>query len=211
MPDLAVALDLQLEIRRDRVDGAHADAMQTGGHLVAAIVEFAASVQHRHHHLGGAHPLGVLIDRDAAAVVRHRHGLVRMKGDVDVRAMAREVLVDRVIDRLPHQVVQARAVVHVTDVHARPLAHRFETFERGDAAGIIGSFFRWLAGNGLLGRGFSHDFGWARKRRVLARPRGGSRFLGNRLYSGAFVLPKPSTTDLLQHPLGGVPTCSLSS
>ena len=48
--------------------------------------------------------------------------------------MAGEVLVDRVVDGLPDQVVQARAVVHIADVHARPLADRLETFEHLDGA-----------------------------------------------------------------------------
>jgi hypothetical protein len=47
----------------------------------------------------------------------------------------REVLVDGVVDDLPHEVVEPGAVVHVADVHAGALADRLEPLERGDAAG----------------------------------------------------------------------------
>ena len=47
------------------------------------------------------------------------------------------MLVDRVVDRLPHQVVQAGAVVHVADVHAGALADRLEALEDGDALAAV--------------------------------------------------------------------------
>ena len=50
---------------------------------------------------------------------------------------AGEVLVDRVVDDLPDEVVQARAVVHVADVHARALADGLEALEDGDAVLVV--------------------------------------------------------------------------
>ena len=44
---LLVAPDLEVEPLRQRVDHRHADAVQAAGHLVAAVVELAAGVQHR--------------------------------------------------------------------------------------------------------------------------------------------------------------------
>ncbi len=91
--------------------------------------------------------------------------------------MASEMLVDGVVDRFPHQVVKARAIVHIADVHTRPLAHRFKAFERGDAAGIVsGIVGRRLRGSGRLSSWFSHGIGGARlKRNRQGRLRGGGR------------------------------------
>jgi hypothetical protein len=51
--------------------------------------------------------------------------------------VAREVLVDGVVDDLVHEVVQARAVIGVADVHARSLANTFEPLEHADRSGIV--------------------------------------------------------------------------
>src|SRR5262249_15814106 len=51
--DLAVAANLELEPIGQRVDGRHADAVQTARDLVARAAELAAGVQHGHHELRG--------------------------------------------------------------------------------------------------------------------------------------------------------------
>ncbi len=51
------ALDLDLQPLGDRVDSAHADAVQARRDLVAGVVELAAGVQDGVHDLGCAHPL----------------------------------------------------------------------------------------------------------------------------------------------------------
>jgi hypothetical protein len=76
--------------------------------------------------------------RDAPAVVGHGHRVVGVDRDHDVVAVARQRLVDRVVDHLEHQVVQAGAVRGVADVHARALAHRLQPFEDRDGAFAIG-------------------------------------------------------------------------
>ena len=67
----AVALDAQVEPRRERIHHRHAHAVQTAGDLVAGAAELAAGVQHREHDLGGrlVRVFGHLVDRNAAAVV----------------------------------------------------------------------------------------------------------------------------------------------
>ena len=55
-----------------------------------------------------------------------------------LRGVARERLVDRVVDDLVDHVMQARAVVGVADIHARALAHRIEALEDPDRAFVIG-------------------------------------------------------------------------
>ena len=55
----------------ERVDHAHADAVQAARDLVATAAELAAGVQHGVHDLERVLAGGVLADRDAAAVVDH--------------------------------------------------------------------------------------------------------------------------------------------
>ena len=107
---VAVAVDLEHEPRRQRVHDRHAHAVQTARDLVAAAAELAARVQRGHHDLGRrrALVLRVLVDRDAAAVVGDAHPAVGQQRHVDPGAVAGHRLVDRVVDDLPHEVVQAR-------------------------------------------------------------------------------------------------------
>ncbi len=60
-----------------------------------------------------------------------------MDRDDDVVAMPGQRLVDRVVDHLEHHVVQPGAVVCVTDVHPRTLAHGLQSLEDLDAAGAV--------------------------------------------------------------------------
>ena len=124
---------------RQAVDAAHAHAVQAARDLVAVLVELAAGVQLGQRDLGGR-ALGLVLvvhlhaGRNAAAVVDHRDRVVGVDGDDDVVAVAGQRFVDRVVDHLEHQVVQAGAVGGVADVHARALAHRLQAFEDLDAS-----------------------------------------------------------------------------
>ena len=112
--------------------------MQAAGDLVAAAVaELAAGVQDGQHDLDGR---ALLLlhhrDRDAAAVVDDRDGVVGMDRDVDARAVAGERLVDGVVDDLVDEVVQA-AHAGRPDVHAGSLADRLEALEDGDVLRVV--------------------------------------------------------------------------
>ena len=134
--DLAVAPDLQVERLRQRVHDRHADAVQAARDLVAVVVELAAGVQHRQHDFGRRPAALVLIDRNAAAVVDDGDRVVDVDRDVDLVAVAGQRLVDRVVDDLVDEVVQARRAGRA-DVHRRPLAHRLEAFEDLDLVGAV--------------------------------------------------------------------------
>ena len=75
-------------------------------------------------------------DRDATAVVDDAHATVGEQRDLDVVAVARERLVDGVVDDLVDQVVQA-ALAGRADVHAGALADRLEPLENRDRAGVV--------------------------------------------------------------------------
>ena len=96
--------------------------MQTAGYLVAGAVELTACVQDGEHNLErrNAH-LRVNTAGNAAAVVGNADDIALFDRNFDVRAVAGERLVDRVIDDLIHQMVQT-ACRGRTDVHTRALA-----------------------------------------------------------------------------------------
>ena len=137
-PGVAVAADLDVQRLAERIDDRQADAVQAAGHLVAAVVaELAAGVQDGEHHLDGRAALLLHVgDGDAAPVVDDGDGAVGVDRDVDARAVAGQRLVDRVVDDLVDEVVQA-AQARRADVHARALAHGLEALEDGDVLGVV--------------------------------------------------------------------------
>ena len=103
--------------------------METAGDLVSAAAELAAGVEDGHDHFEGRFVhLRMLVDRDTAPVVDDRHDAVGADGADDVIAVAAERLVDRVVDDLADEVMQA-SVIGAADVHARTPSNRFESFE----------------------------------------------------------------------------------
>ncbi len=134
----AVAADLHLEPARQRVDDRHADTVQPAGDLVALAAELAAGVEHREHDLGRGLVgiFGVRVDRDAAAVVDDAAAAVGEQGDVDAVRVARERLVDRVVDDLVDEVMEARRTGG-SDVHAGPFADRLKALQNRDVLGRV--------------------------------------------------------------------------
>ncbi len=75
---------------------------------------------------------------NAAAIVANGAGAVGVQHHIDAVGVTGQRFVDRIVDDFIDHVVQARAVVGVADVHARPLAHRVEALEHLDAVGVVG-------------------------------------------------------------------------
>ena len=93
--DLAVSSDLSIHPIGQRVHAGHAYAVQTARHFVILLVEFSAGVQNSQHDFRRRlMHLGMHIDRDASAVVFHRHGVVAMDRHRDLFAEARQSFVD---------------------------------------------------------------------------------------------------------------------
>ena len=149
-PALPLAQDLDPHVAGERVDHAHADAVQAAGDLVAAAAELAAGVQHGVHDLERALARGVLADRDAAAVIDHLDRAVGVDRHVDPGGQVGHRLVDAVVDDLPDELVQA-ARVGRADVHAGALADGLQAFEHLDiGSGVV----RFRPGASRLARGF---------------------------------------------------------
>ena len=135
--DVFAVADLDLQPFGQRVDDRRTYAVQTAGHLVAAAAELAAGVQNgkddRDRRQTG---LAVDADGNASAVVGDANDVALLYYHVNFGAVACERLVDGVIDDLIHQMVQT-ARSGRTDVHARALAHRFESFEHLYLVGAV--------------------------------------------------------------------------
>ena len=145
---LAVAPDPKLQLAGQRVDDGDADAVQAAGNLVGVLVEFSAGVELGHDDLGRGNAFALVnVDRNAAAVVAHRHRAVGVEDDFHGGGVARERFVDGVVDDLVDHVVQAGTVIGVADIHARPLAHGIEPLQHPDRFRAI------LDRNGMLSFG----------------------------------------------------------
>src|SRR4029079_5613220 len=118
-------------------------AGQAPGPGIPAAAELAAGVEDRVHDLDRRSTLGpVDVDRDASAVVDDADGAVLEDGHIDDGRIARERLVDRVVDDLVDEVVETPWPGR-TDVHTGALANRFEALENLDRVCTV---FRRLLG-----------------------------------------------------------------
>jgi hypothetical protein len=131
-PDVAIPGRLDAEEVGQGVDDAHSDAVEPARDLVAAAAELAAGMEDGVDDLEGVLPGGVLADRHAAAVVDHLERVVWLDRDPDRRGVAGHRLVERVVDDLPDEVVEA-ADVGRADVHPGPSPDRLQALEDLDA------------------------------------------------------------------------------
>ena len=98
------AVDLDVEPRGERVDDRGADAVQAAGRGVRAAAELAAGVQLGEDHLdAGQAGLGLLVDRDAAAVVVDLGRAVGVQGDVDLWCRGRRAPRRRALSMISHR------------------------------------------------------------------------------------------------------------
>ena len=102
------------------------------------MLELAAGVQDGQHDLGRRLAAFLVdVDGDAAAVVADGAGAVGVQDDLDAVAVTGERLVDGVVDRLVHEVVQT-VRARIADVHRGALADCLEPLEDLDVAGGVG-------------------------------------------------------------------------
>ena len=77
------------------------------------------------------------INGDTATVISHCHGAVTIECYGHQIAMSGQRLINRIIDDFIDHVMQARAVIGITDIHAGSFAHRFEPTQNLDRSGVI--------------------------------------------------------------------------
>ena len=135
--DFAVAKDLRHHAGGECVHAAHADAVETAGHLVGAFVELTAGVEHGHDHFEGRTVFfRVHVHGNTSAVVLHYDGVVLTDSYFDVGTIASQGFVDGVVHGFVDQVVKS-LFADVTDVHSGALSHGFQAFEHLDVTGTV--------------------------------------------------------------------------
>ena len=166
---MAVAPDREFEPARKRIDHRYADAVQAAGDFVGVLVEFSAGVELGHDDFSRGYAFALVhVGGDAAAVVAHGARTIGIEGYDDFLGEPGERFIDGVVDDLIDHVMQARAVISVADVHARPLAHGVEPLEHLDG-------LRTIIG-GRNRSGFADRFGHANGFRVSGKNAGESLF-----------------------------------
>ena len=144
--NLALPTNLDDEPFGNRIDALCAHAMQPARNLICTFAELAASMQVGQDQFQGRHVmLGVHVDRNPATIILYRTGSVVVHVDLDLRAIARQCLVDRIVQYLKNAMMKA-SFVSVSNVHVGALSNAFETFELLDFRGIITLTFRKFLG-----------------------------------------------------------------
>ena len=92
------------------------------------------------HHLRGGQPFAARqvhhVHGNAAAIVDNGDGVVDVDDDVDLFGVARQRLIDGVVDNFVDEVMQPHFAGRA-DVHGRTQANRFQSFENLDVlAGV---------------------------------------------------------------------------
>ena len=77
------------------------------------------------------------VGRNATTVVYHADRFIRVQDDLDLIAMTGEGLIDRVVDKLEHHMVQTRAIVGVTDIHPGTLAYGIQPLQHLDGVCVV--------------------------------------------------------------------------
>ena len=107
-PNEAIPPHLGVETDGEGVDHRDTDTVETTGNLISAGIELPAGVEGAEHRgQRRLARLGVAIDRDAPPVIHHPDPSIGEEGHVDLGAEPGHGLVDRVVDHLPDQMVEA--------------------------------------------------------------------------------------------------------
>ena len=120
----------------ERVHDGGTHAVQAAARLIGVVVELSAGMQGRHDHTLGRDPLPVQLHRNTAPVVAHGTGTILLEDNVNLAAIAREVLIDCIVHNLVNQVVQ-RLLTDAADVHAGAFSDRIEPLQHGDAVSRV--------------------------------------------------------------------------
>src|SRR5450432_1611056 len=98
---------------RQRIDHRHAYAVQAAGNFVGIVIKLSARMQYGHDDFGSGTTLLVHVYWNAATVVRHTDGAIRMNSDDHMVAIACKSFIDGVVDDFEHHVMQTRAIVRI--------------------------------------------------------------------------------------------------
>ena len=81
-----------------------------------------------------------------------------MQGDGNFGAIIGQGFIDGIIDNLEHHVMEAGAIVGITNVHAWAFTYRIQTFQHLNIGGVVA-------------RLFAHSYLSRKQRRIIPPPR----------------------------------------
>ena len=137
MVELPVAGNLHFKPFGKCVDALGPYPVQTAGIFIGPLVELAPCMQIGEHEFHGRDlELRMHVDRNSPSVVGNTDGPVNMDRDLDVLAMAGQVLVDRVVQNLKNTVMQP-TLIRIPDVHPRPLPDRLQPLQLIDFGSVV--------------------------------------------------------------------------
>ena len=111
--------------------------MESARGRVRATAEFSTGVEFGHHEFEARESRFALgINGDATTIVLHLNGAVRAQDDGDLRAVARQCLIDGVVDDFP-QAVHQTAGVRGPDVHAGAFTHGVKPLKHREVPGGV--------------------------------------------------------------------------
>ena len=96
------------------------------------------------------------INGNTAAVIPDSNRFIGVNNDADLGTMAGKGFVDSVIRDLKNHMVQTRAVVGITDIHAGSFSYCVQAFQNLDAGGIVVRFAHSETPEGDIPAGWTH-------------------------------------------------------
>ena len=122
-------MHLSHQLDRKCIHARYTHTVQTTRYFIAIFIEFTAGVQHRQNDFESRFALFLVhIGGDTSTVIFDCDRVVLVDGYLDIGAIARQSLVDRVVDNLIDQVVQT-LLAHITNIHCGSFANCFKTFQ----------------------------------------------------------------------------------
>ena len=133
---VSFSADFDVKIGRQCIYHRGTYAVQTTAGLVGGIIEFTAGMKSREYQALRTDSFFVHSHGNTTSVIFHGCGAVGFQCHLYRITISGQMLVHRVVNNLIDKVVQALAG-DTADVHAGTLADGFETFQHGNAVGII--------------------------------------------------------------------------
>ena len=121
---------------RKSVDHRRAHSVKSSAGLICIVIKFSAGMERCEHNAFCAHTLFMHSDRNAAPVILHCAGAVRLEYHLDLAAKACQMLVDGVVHDLIDKMVET-SCGNTADIHSGSHPDSFKTLEYFYAGCVI--------------------------------------------------------------------------
>ena len=138
-PQIAIAFDLDLCPDAEGVDDGNADTVKAAGNGIAVAAKFPAGMKDRQDNFDSRFTDFMHGDRNTAAIIDDSDAVVILNGYFNMSTISSQGFIDTVIDDFVDQMMKAPCRC-TADVHPRPLADGFQSFQYLNLFGTISSF-----------------------------------------------------------------------